>query len=279
MDTEPRSPTSTTGRVDTATQTDEVEREASSVSYDYSPEVSPDTAFAQHRNERLPMETKSGYFIFPDPLALGRRISDTPENIVPHGATPSEAKISSSTDAIAMETGDGIQPDDVPFGTAVGPNSAPPDDQGMKQFLPLLVDEPNYPKISTLNPGLDKINKRLTRAASHLEEPHTRSGKTDMVPKIHPALRQAESHPVIDTELLTALQAEVEQLRADIQAYTWLARSTDSRLGETITRLDRNQDRLVTGWDRMRDELLEIKVTQNQLRRRMNMYLNFEVLQ
>jgi hypothetical protein len=91
-----------------------------------------------------------------------------------------------------------------------------------------------------------------------------------MVPKIHPALRQAESHPVVNTEQLAVLRAEVEQLRADVQAFQRSAISENIRLGEFINRLGRNQDRLVAGWERTRNELFEIKVAQNQLQRRVN---------
>jgi hypothetical protein len=85
-----------------------------------------------------------------------------------------------------------------------------------------------------------------------------------------------ESSSGLRTEELTALKAEVKRLKADVKA---LQRSTtlrDSRQEEAIRRLERHDERLVGGWERMRDELFHIKVMQERLRRRVNMEQNME---
>ena len=59
-------------------------------------------------------------------------------------------------------------------------------------------------------------------------------------------------------------------LKADVKA---LERSTTSRDGhqaEAIRRLERHEERIVGGWERMRDELFHIKVMQERLWRRVS---------
>lgn len=50
----------------------------------------------------------------------------------------------------------------------------------------------------------------------------------------------------------------------------------DGRYAEIIENVRMNQERLVGGWARMRDELFQVKVMQEQLWRRMNMEHNME---
>jgi hypothetical protein len=138
------------------------------------------------------------------------------------------------------------------------------------QFLPLLEDEPNYPRNPTLNRGLEKINKRLRSATTHSEERSKQSSKTDPILGIHPAFRQAELQPAVDNEALEALRAEVKQLEADIKTLERSAALMDSRYAEVIENVRMNQERIVGGWARMRDQPFQVKVMQERLRRRVN---------
>ena len=165
---------------------------------------------------------------------------------------------------------------DVSLEEGGGLDSAAPLKEKTNQFLPLLKDEPNYPRNPALNRGLEKINQRLTRATTHTEEQPKQPSKTPVILGIHPALRQAESSSVVKSEELTALKAEIRQLRADVNALQQSATSTDSGQAETVRHLHRNQERLVGGWERMRDELFHIKVMQERLRRRVNLEHNME---
>jgi hypothetical protein len=75
---------------------------------------------------------------------------------------------------------------------------------------------------------------------------------------------------------LTALKAEIRQLKADVKALERSATSTDSGQAEAVRHLHRNQERLVRGWEKMRDDLFHIKVMQERLRRRVNLEHNME---
>jgi hypothetical protein len=156
-------------------------------------------------------------------------------------------------------------------------DSAPqPPKKETDQFLPLLKDEPNYPRNPTLNRGLEKINTRLKRAISCEEERSTQSSKTTPILGIHPALRPAEPSFVVDAEELAALKAEVKQLKADVKALGRQATSRDNRQVEFLRHIGMNQDSLVGGWGHMRNELFQIKVMQEQLRRSVNTQRNMD---
>jgi len=100
------------------------------------------------------------------------------------------------------------------------------------------------------------------------EDRPTQSDTTDPILGTHPAYRRKDSHLATETNQLAALQAEVKQLETMTKAMNRLANSTNNRQKEAIERLDRNQERLIDGWERMRNELFEIKVAQDRLRRR-----------
>ena len=142
--------------------------------------------------------------------------------------------------------------------------------------MPLLKDEPNYPRNTTLSRGLEKINQRLTRAATYTEERPTQSSETRPALGIHPAFRKVELSYDVNTEELAVLKAETKQLKAVVKALQRSTTSTDSRQAEAVRHLHRNQERLVGGWERMRDELFQIKIMQEQLGRRVNMERNME---
>jgi hypothetical protein len=253
MDLEPQSPTSATSYADTAFQTVETDCETSNASCNNSPRnVTSHTASVRARNAWPPAATQAGYFVFPDPLLSGRGTSNSLENARSHDATLSENELLDSKEEVVTELRISAQPDDVPFERSVEPESTPSDGHEGRQFLPLLEDDPNYPKNPALNPGLEKINRRLTRVTLCPEKQYTQSDGPIPIPKNHPAFREADPSSTVGGERLAALQAQVEQLKADLQALKQSASSKDSRGGKAIKRLDRNQDRLVDGSERMR---------------------------
>jgi hypothetical protein len=236
---------------------------------------SPGTAVAHSRSEWLPTVTQPGYFVFPDPFSSGRRASSTLERTKSFAATSSEDEMSIAEDKSEIEDHEGT-----PLKNASPKRNTKQDPAASvketKQFLPLLTDEPNYPRNPTLNRGLEKINKRLRRATTCSEEPPTQSDRTPPISGIHPAFRQAESHSTNDNEALTALRVEVKQLTAEVRALEPSATLVHSRYAEVIENVRMNQEKLVEGWERMRHELFRIKVMQERLRRRMDTDRNME---
>jgi hypothetical protein len=233
---------------------------------------SPDTMLAGTRSEWLPTVVRSGYFVFPDPFSSGQRTSSSPQRIRSYAATSSEDEDCTTEGESETEDYRSTPPESVLLEQGNQQDSAPqPPKKETDQFLPLLKDEPNYPRNPTLNRGLEKINTRLKRATSCEEERSTQSSKTTPILGIHPALRQAEMQPAVDNEALAALKAEVKQLKADVKALEQLATSRDNRQAEFLRHLGRNQDSLVGGWEQMRNELFQIKVAQERIRRRLNM--------
>jgi hypothetical protein len=266
---------SVTDSSDTALQGTGIENKDFETSSNDARTRSPDTAVAHSRIEWLPTVTRPGYFVFPDPFSSGRRASSTPKRTKSFAATSSEDEMSIAKDKSEIEDHESAPPKNA------SPKRKTKQDPAAsvketKQFLPLLMDEPNYPRTPTLNRGLEKINERLRRATRCSEEPPTQPDRTPPVSRIHPAFRQAESHSTDDKEVLTALRAEVKQLTAEVKALERSATLMDSRYAEVVGNIRMNQERLVGGWERMRDELFRIKVMQERLRRRMDTDRNME---
>lgn len=252
-----------TGSADTAFQNTDDEGEDFEASSNDSRPPSPDKAIPHDRNEGLLTAMQAGYFVFPDPCSTGKIVSSTPEHIISNRA------VLSNIERHIIE--DRAPPRDVPCGRSAEQGSTAPLIESENRFLPLLKDEPNYPRNPTLNHGLEKVNRRLARAATHAEERPTQSCEPQAVLGIQPAFRQAGSSSDVKTEKLTALKAEIKQLKADVKALQRSATSTESRQAEAVRHLHGNQERLVGGWERMMDELFHIKVMQEQLRRRVNL--------
>jgi hypothetical protein len=232
--------------------------------------LSPDTAIARPCSEWLPAATQAGYFVFPDPFSPGRRDNSSPERTRSYVATSSEDESSTSENESETEDPGSTPPKNVSPEGKTEQDPAPSVNE-TEQFLPLLKDEPNYPRNPTLDRGLEKINKRLRSATTHSEERSTQSSKTQPVVGIHPAFRQVEPQSANDNEALKALRAKVSQLKAEVKALERSATLMDSRYTEVIENVRMNQKRLVGGWARMRDELFQVKLMQEQLRKRMNM--------
>jgi len=237
---------------------------------------SPETMLAGTRSEWLPTVVRSGYFVFPDPFSSGQRISSSPERKRSYATTSSEDEGGTTEDESEMEDYESTPPESVSLDQGAEQDTAPSLKKEANQFLPLLTDEPNYSRNPTLNRGLEKINRRLTKTKSCAEEQSTQSSKTNPILGIHPALRQAESHPAIDNEALAALKAEVKQLKANVKALKRLATSRDNRQAEFLRHVGMNQDSLAGGWEQMRNELFQIKVMQEQLRRSVSTQRNMD---
>ena len=266
LDFELRSSPSTAA--DTASQDIEAESESFSTSCTNSPTSSPGAALACRRSEWLPGLTQAGYFVPPDPLWSGSSTDNTLEHIGLHAAMSSVIDGCILGEKTAKELENSVPLGNFPRGKRAEQNYAPSVNGEKSQFLPLLKYEPNYPKNPTFNRGLEKINERLRRATLNSEEGFTQSVTTQPVLGIHPALRQPESHSAIGSEQLAALQAEVKQLRANVRALERSATSKDSHQAEAVRGLYRNEEQLLGGWERMRNELWQIKVMQERLRRR-----------
>jgi hypothetical protein len=215
--------------------------------------------------------------VFPDPFSSGQRTSSSPQRIRSYAATSSEDEDCTTEGESETEDYRSTPPESVLLEQGNQQDSAPqPPKKETDQFLPLLKDEPNYPRNPTLNRGLEKINTRLKRAISCEEERSTQSSKTTPILGIHPALRPAEPSFVVDAEELAALKAEVKQLKADVKALGRQATSRDNRQVEFLRHIGMNQDSLVGGWGHMRNELFQIKVMQEQLRRSVNTQRNMD---
>lgn len=260
----------TVDSADTAHQDtdDEGEGEDFEASSNDSRKASPDTALTHNCNEWLPTATRAGYFVFPDPFSAGEGTGSAPEPIESQSAVTSDNRRSTVVDT-ATSAG-------VSRGKSAERNPTVPPKKEANRFLPLLKDEPNYPRNQTLNRGLEKINQRLARAATHAEERPTQFSETRPALGIRPAFRKVESSSDVNTEEFTVLKAEIKQLKAVVKALQRSTTSTDSWQAEAVRHLRRNQERLVGGWERMRDELLQIKIMQEQLGRRVNMERNME---
>lgn len=267
---ESRSPTIlTTHR---ASQGSKADGESSDKGYNSSPASSPGTTFAHDCNAGLP----TGYFIFPDPLSPGRGVDGNPESIETDPTTSSENEECITEDKPAAQLENKPPLINVSRENAAEQDLALSVNNETKQFLPLLKDEPNYPRNPTLNPGLEKINKRLRSVTTNLEDRSTPSNGANPISGVHPAFRQTESQPSIDNKALEALKAEVKQLKADFKVLERSLTSKNSRQAEAIRRLERNEERLVRGWERMRDELFRLKAMQERLRGRANMQHDVE---
>lgn len=258
-----------TSSADTALQDGDIEGGDAEASPHRSRTPSPDVAPARHRSELLPTLTQAGYFVFPDPFSSGRRTSSSPERTGTYAATSSEDEGSTAEGESEDEDYESAPPKNV------SPERKLEQDPAMSvketnQFLPLLEDEPNYPRNPTLNRGLEKINKRMRSATTRSEEPPAQSDRLPPLSGIHPAFRQAKSKSANDNEALSALRAEVKQLKAEVKALERSAAFMDSRYAEVIENVRANQERLVGGWTRMRNELFQVKVMQERLRRRVN---------
>lgn len=257
-----------TDSADTALQNTDYEDEDFEGSSNDSRSPSSDRALSHDRNEWPSMATQTGYFLFPDPFSSGEKSGNAPEPIETHGAVPSDNK-KYTTEYRAV-------PREIPHGRNTEQGPAASLNGNENRFLPLLKDEPNYPRNPALDRGLEKVNRRLAKAATHVERRPTQSSGTHPALGIHPAFRQAESSSDVNTEELTALKAQIKQLKADVNDLQRSSTSTDTRQDEAIRHLHQNQERLVGGWERMRDELFHIKVVQEQLRRSVNMEHNME---
>ncbi|GAB7334709.1 hypothetical protein MBLNU13_g06648t1 [Cladosporium sp. NU13] len=266
----------TTSSPDTAIQGIDNEGEDYEASSNNSRTPSRDTTLACHRSEWLPTATQAGYFVFPDPFSSCERTSSSPEHTKLHATASSEDEENIVEDESDVADYESASPKNVSLGQCSGQGPAAPPQQETTQFLPLLKDEPNYPRKTTLNRGLEKVNKRLAKAAAHAEQPSMQSSKIRPILGIHPALRQAEWSSAIDTEEMAALKAEMRQLKAHLNALERSTASRDSHQVEAIRRLARHEERLVGGWERMRHKLFQIKVMQERLRRRVNMEQSME---
>lgn len=273
MGSESSSPS--TSSAGTALQVVDIGDKDSQASPNHSKTPSLDTALTRHRRECLPTVPQAGYFVFPDPFSSRRRASSSRERIRSSAATSSEDEGSTSEDELETEDHGSRLPENVSLGQGAEQDPAASAKEA-KQFLPLLKDEPNYPRNPTLDSGLEKINKRLRSATARSEEQSTQSNERNPILRIHPALRQAEPQSANDNEALAPLRAEAKQLKAEVRALEQSAACMDSRYAEVIENVRMNQERIVGGWARMRHELFQVKVMQEQLRRRMNMEHNME---
>lgn len=146
LDLQSRNPTATTEA--SATQDIEAEGATSSTSCTSSPTSSSDAAFAHDCSTWLP----TGYFVFPDPLSPDRGVDTIPGTIEKHAAASSGNKqsIAENKAAAGLENKK-PSPVNVSLKNAAEPDPAPSVNDKTNQFLPLLKDEPNYPR----NPALD----------------------------------------------------------------------------------------------------------------------------
>ena len=131
---------------------------------------SPDTALARHHIESSPTAMQVGYFVFPRPFSSGKSTSSSPENTRSHATSSPKDEESIVEEKSEVADYNSFSSRNVSLGESFGQNSTAPPKKETKRFLPLLVDEPCYPRNPILNRGLEKVNKRLTKAAAFAEE-------------------------------------------------------------------------------------------------------------
>lgn len=247
----------------------ELERTNSGATCDESPILSPDTVFAGQSGTRLPMDAQAGYYFVPGPSSLGAR----PNTMPGHNESKLIISMDSHISIFGPHAGDELSGNprlqDVRSARATERGSIPRSEKEKAQFLPLLVDLPNYPTQPGLDKGLNKINKRIARAKIDRDHRHAQIHEAKTASSIHPAFRQAKPHPAVHFDQLTDMQAEVERISAHLKALEESILSKHHHLGEAIKCLYINQDRLVGGWEQMRKELLDIKISQAKLRQNM----------
>lgn len=217
-----------------------------------------------------PQPAKAGLFFFPDPLPSSARTVTTPTALESQSVRQAEGTHRVVEDDVAAELCGSPRMKKVQTAEKTRSEWIATIKKEGSYYLPLLEDESNNAKPSDLQEKLSKINRRLKSAQLDPEQSDKQSNAGFSLPAVHPAFRQKGPEKDSHEEKLLALQAEVEALAHDLRTLKRSTKSKNGRLAEDVKRLCKNQDRLLKGWEGMRNELLQVKVSQEQLMLHLN---------
>jgi hypothetical protein len=228
--------------------------------------TSSEVSLQQSSTSQSP-DVEAGTFILPDPLPSRARVVTTPVTVGSYSATPTGSTCGVVADEIATELCGSPRQKSVRGAKIVLPVKMATSKEGEHLFLPLLNDEPNYPGQPSIVEKLSNISKQPTDTQSLAKENAAQPNAKLQSPGIHPALRQAESQKASHDEQMMALNAEFGSIANNSKSLIQSTPSKHLRLSEDVDSLQKNQDRLLRGWEGVRNELLELKESQQQLRR------------
>jgi hypothetical protein len=229
--------------------------------------LSPSVMSVEQSSSWQSPNPEAGYFVLPDPLPSSASVVTSPVAVGSSSATPTGSARCVVEDTIATELCGSPR-----LKSVRGARNPPLDamataEESDNHFLPLLKDESNYPNRPSVNVKLSNISKHPTDTQSLAKENAAHPNAKLQPSGIHPAFRQPNPHTVSHDEQMMALHTEFESITNDLKGLIQSTSSRNHRLSEDVERLQKNQDRLLRGWEGMRNELLELKRSQQQLRR------------
>jgi hypothetical protein len=228
--------------------------------------LTPSAASLQQSSTSQSPNVEAGYSALPDPLPSREGVFQSPATVESSSATPTGSARGAVEDKIATElcgsprlkrVRDARNPPLKAMATA---------EEGKNDFLPLLNDEPNYPTQPSIVEKLSIISKQPTNTQVLTKKNPAQPNAKLQSPTIHPALRQTESQSASHDEQMLALNTEFRSIANDLKSLIQSTSSKQLRLSEDVDSLQKNQDRLLRGWEGMRNELLELKESQQQLK-------------
>jgi hypothetical protein len=231
---------------------------------------SPSEAPLEQSSSRQSLDLEAGYFVLPDPSPSNARAVTSPVIVESNSATPTGSTRGVVEDEIASELCGSPCLKSVRVTKPALPDTMATAKEDENNFLPLLEGRPNDPRQSDIDEMLSKIGRRVENAQLAAEEVAIQSNADLQFPDVHPALRQTESRRASLCERMMALDAGLDYVANDLKSTKQSAASNHRQLSEDMERLQRDQDQLLRGWEDMRNELLEMKVTQQQLRQHVN---------
>jgi hypothetical protein len=228
--------------------------------------VSPSAASLQQSSSWQSPKVETGSFALPDPLPSSARVGTSPVTVDSYSATSTGSTRGTVENKIATELCGSPRLKRVLDAGNPPLNAMATAEEGKNDFLPLLKDEINYPRQPSIVKKLSSISKQPTDAQSLAKETAAQPNAGDQLSGVHPALRPTESQSASHDEQMMALNAEFGSIANDLKSLIQSTSSKQVRLGEDVESLQKNQDRLLQGWEGMRNELLELKESQQQLK-------------
>jgi hypothetical protein len=232
--------------------------------------VSPSEASLRQSSTSQSPNVEAGYFALPDPLPSSARVGTSPVTVGSYSATPTGSTRGAAEDKIATELCGSPRMKRVQDARNHPLNAMATAEVGKNEFLPLLNDGPNYPTQPSIVDKLSSIGKQPTNTQVLTKKNPAQPNAKLQSPEIHPALRPTESQSASYEEQMVALNAEFGSIANDLKSLIQSTSSKHLRLSEDMESLQKNQDQLLRGWEGMRNELLELKESQQQLRQHVN---------
>jgi hypothetical protein len=232
--------------------------------------VSPSAEHLEQSSTSQSPKVEAGYFALPDPLPSSARAVTSPATVGSYSETPTSSTRGAVEDKIGTELCGSPRLKRVRDAGNLPLNAMATAEEGKNDFLPLLNNEPNYPGQPSVAEKLSNISKQPSDTQSLVKENAAQPNAKLQSPEIHPALRPTESQSASYDEQMVALNAEFGSIANDLKSLIQSTSSKHLRLSEDMESLQKNQDQLLRGWEGMRNELLELKESQQQLRQSVN---------